>query len=65
MNALGAQDQRGAAARLEAIWQQGGPRQWLLRPETTRGEWTVLHAPPREARPGAPLAFAPRAALKG
>lgn len=32
MNAAGAQDQRGAAARLEAIWQQGGPRQWLLRP---------------------------------
>ena len=32
MTAPEAQDPRGAAARLEAIWQQGGPRQWLLRP---------------------------------
>lgn len=39
-------------------------RQWLLRPEATRGEWTVLHAAPREPRPGAPLAFAPRDALQ-
>jgi pimeloyl-ACP methyl ester carboxylesterase len=39
-------------------------RQWLLRPEATRGEWSVLHALPRDARPGQPVPFAPVSALK-
>ncbi len=40
-------------------------REWLLRPEATRGEWTALHAAPREARPGQPIQFAPSTVLKG
>ncbi|MFM2347486.1 MAG: hypothetical protein RL654_2239 [Pseudomonadota bacterium] len=32
MAAAAAEDARGAAARLEAIWQRGGAAQWLLRP---------------------------------
>lgn len=32
MAAAAAEDARGAAARLEAIWRNGGPAQWLLRP---------------------------------
>lgn len=32
MAAAAAEDARGAAARLEAIWQRGGVAQWLLRP---------------------------------
>ncbi|NRT55650.1 tetraacyldisaccharide 4'-kinase [Sphaerotilus uruguayifluvii] len=32
MAAAAADDARGAAARLEAIWRDGGPAQWLLRP---------------------------------
>lgn len=32
MAAAAAEDARGAAARLEAIWQRGGAVQWLLRP---------------------------------
>lgn len=34
-------------------------REWLLRRHQLRGEWTVLHAPARDVRPGRPLSFAP------
>jgi pimeloyl-ACP methyl ester carboxylesterase len=34
-------------------------RQWLCEPEHTDGEWSVLHAPPRDRHPETPLAFAP------
>jgi pimeloyl-ACP methyl ester carboxylesterase len=39
-------------------------RHWLLQPATTRGEWTVLHAPMRDTRPGQPVSFAPLSALR-
>ncbi len=40
-------------------------RQWLLRPEAMRGEWSVLHAAARESRPGQAIPFAPATALQG
>jgi pimeloyl-ACP methyl ester carboxylesterase len=39
-------------------------RQWLLDPSQVTGEWSVLHAPMRDARPGAPVNFAPLSALQ-
>ncbi len=39
-------------------------RQWLLGNATEGGEWTVLHAPPRDPYPGNPIPFAPASALR-
>ena len=39
-------------------------REWLLRPHTTRGEWSALHAPVRDALPGTPISFAPLSVLR-
>jgi pimeloyl-ACP methyl ester carboxylesterase len=39
-------------------------RQWLLGDDMPEGEFSVLHAPPREAFPGNPVHFAPASALK-
>lgn len=39
-------------------------RQWLLGEDMPEGEFSVLHAPPREAYPGSPVPFAPASALK-
>ena len=39
-------------------------RDWLTGSGQAQGEWTVLHAPPRERFPGTPLNFAPASALK-
>jgi len=38
-------------------------RDWLLGNGNAAGEWTVLHAPPRERHPGVPIRFAPVTAL--
>jgi pimeloyl-ACP methyl ester carboxylesterase len=40
-------------------------RRWLMDPAMAQGEWSVLHAPMRDARPGQPLNFAPLSALQG
>jgi pimeloyl-ACP methyl ester carboxylesterase len=39
-------------------------RDWLLGSERAEGEWSVLHAPPRERHPGTPLSFAPVSVLR-
>lgn len=39
-------------------------RRWLLDPSTAQGEWSVLHAPMRDVRPGQPVPFAPLSALQ-
>lgn len=39
-------------------------RDWLDKSERAVGEWTVLHAPPREPYAGSPLNFAPLNALR-
>ncbi|MES2717787.1 MAG: alpha/beta hydrolase [Pseudomonadota bacterium] len=39
-------------------------RQWLLGEAMPEGEFSVLHAPQREAYPGNPIAFAPASALR-
>jgi hypothetical protein len=39
-------------------------RDWLLRGGAAQNQWSVLHAPAREAFPGTPLSFAPVAALR-
>ena len=39
-------------------------RDWLDRSGKAEVEWTVLHAPPRDPSPGAPLNFAPMSALR-
>jgi pimeloyl-ACP methyl ester carboxylesterase len=39
-------------------------RQWLAGRLSVRGEWSVLHAPPRESFPGNPIPFAPASALR-
>lgn len=39
-------------------------RDWLLGSSRAAGQWTVLHAGPRESFPGNPVPFAPAAALK-
>ena len=39
-------------------------RDWLDRSGVAAVEWSVLHAPPREPVPGAPLSFAPMNALR-
>jgi pimeloyl-ACP methyl ester carboxylesterase len=39
-------------------------RQWLLHPHSLQGQWSVLHAPPRDAYPGHPIHFAPASALR-
>lgn len=38
-------------------------RDWLLGSRRAAGQWTVLHAPPREPYPGNPVPFAPNHAL--
>ena len=38
-------------------------RDWLLGLRRAGGEWTVLHAPPREPFPGNPIPFAPNTVL--
>jgi pimeloyl-ACP methyl ester carboxylesterase len=38
-------------------------RDWLLGSGHAAAEWTVLHAPPRDPRPGLPIRFAPVTAL--
>lgn len=39
-------------------------RQWLLGRDVPAGEFSVLHAPAREAHPGNPIPFAPVSALR-
>jgi len=39
-------------------------RQWLTGEQMPEGEFSVLHAPPREAYPGNPISFAPASALR-
>jgi len=39
-------------------------RDWLLGTCQAQGEWTVLHAPPRERLAGTPLNFAPASVLR-
>lgn len=39
-------------------------RRWLEGDGTPQGEWSVLHAPQREAYPGSPIPFAPVSALR-
>lgn len=39
-------------------------RQWLTGEQMPEGEFSVLHAPAREAFPGAPIPFAPASALR-
>jgi pimeloyl-ACP methyl ester carboxylesterase len=39
-------------------------RQWLCDPDATSGQWSVLHAQPRDRFPGTPLAFAPLQELR-
>ena len=39
-------------------------REWLLRPQSTHGDWSALHAAVRDPLPGSPIAFAPMSALR-
>lgn len=39
-------------------------KDWLLGNGAAHGEWTVLHAPPRERHANAPIRFAPAAVLR-
>jgi len=39
-------------------------RQWLCEPQHTVGEWSVLHAAPRDRHALTPLSFAPLQELK-
>lgn len=44
--------------------QIGFIRQWLAGEVPAGSEWSVLHAPPRDAYPGSPIPFAPASALR-
>lgn len=39
-------------------------RDWLLKSGQAQGEWSVLHAPPRDRRDSTPIRFAPAAVLR-
>lgn len=39
-------------------------RQWLAGDVPAGSEWSVLHAPARDAYPGSPIPFAPASALR-